>query len=629
MAFGRPFSISGMKLLTRSPSKSSQSSLIDYLQAPSKPTSGANNLGTSNAQGPPEPQPGDAPKSLSAKCTDCGRDSYHRNTIYSVRYREAFLPFKNSSKCTPCWNLKQRTGQDVSACVKDPKNRAKYKVTLEIYEADYREANPVDGPGGKISRHRNYTTDYTEIVHSDLRRFTQEKDYGVAWPLYILLNSPQKDRLSAHEIEKKKQSIFDSIDNKLVDCIILSSSVPIEPGCIKICVSAEKVTAVNTHGMNSEGAYSTRAVKERWGTMFSATTKLTAIATDVDGVFTISAASPTSSLKRLAERPEEDSASDASVEDDFVDYLSGLVPKAKGKAKSHKQKNLGVAKAKPSASGKRTRDDAEGNTSKKRIVSQKDYLMNRHSDFTKASLALSNARITLNKLQTRQAFFSTAPKDLTKVKDALVKASKPISNLADVDDSIILELDGGSTMLARELKRHISELLEASNHIIARLEDLTHISEACKCGPMKKGEPTLIPSAYEVRGAISLAACKGVQVPLPAVELFLSLDMQDHIDQGSIGSAIKIISGSDTSYLDSMEPTIAMIGQSERMASQELLTSRVIQYCIEKTADDSCFIFAVGVKEHDLFSTSPDMQACMDHFISLNVTAGVVSEEKI
>ena len=405
--------------------------------------------------------------------------------------------------------------------------------------------------------------------------------------------------------------------------------MPIEPGCIKICVSAEKVTAVNTHGMNSEGAYSTRAVKERWGTMSSATTKLTAIATDVDGVFTISAASPTSSLKRLAEHPEEDSASDASVEDDFVDYLSGLVPKAKGKAKSHKQNNLGVAKAKPSASGKRTRDDAEGNTSKKRTVSQKDYLMNRHSDFTKASLALSNARITLNKLQTRQAFFSTAPKDLTKVKDALVKASKPISNLADVDDSIILELDGGSTMLARELKRHISELLEASNHNIARLEDLTHISEACKCGPMKKGEPTLIPSAYEVRGAISLAACKGVQVHLPAVELVLSVDMQDHIDRGSIGSAIKIMSGSDTSYLDSMEPTIAMIGQSERMASQELLTSRVIQYCIEKTADDFCFIFAVGVKEHDLFSTSPDMQACMDHCISLNVTAGVVSEEKM
>ena len=168
--------------------------------------------------------------------------------------------------------------------------------------------------------------------------------------------------MSADEIEKKKQSIFDSIDNKCVDCIILSSSVPIEPGCIKICVSAEKVTAVNTHGMNSEGAYSTRAVKERWGIMSSATTKLTAIATDVDGVFTISAASPTSSLKRLAEHPEEDSASDASVEDDFVDYLSGLVPKAKGKAKLHKQTNLGVAKAKPSASGKRTRDDAEGNT---------------------------------------------------------------------------------------------------------------------------------------------------------------------------------------------------------------------------------------------------------------------------
>jgi hypothetical protein len=606
----------------KSESAKSRTSIIDYLDS-----STLGKAGTSPpSDEPPKPVPGMVPQFLHAKCGDCKRDAFHKNTLYCGRYTGSFLPFKNANKCMPCANLRQRTGQDVTEYVENPGNAKMYLQSLTMYEQDFREANPISGQRGRVAKNRNYMTEFIEIVSSDLRRFTQEKDYGVAWPIDILMKSNEKNRLTKEEIEKKKERIFDKIDQKWVECVVLSSSIPREPGCIKLSVAADQVAAMNTYGMNSESAYSTKAVKDRWQGVTSASTKMEVKATDTEGVYHLTATPPKVALKRLSQDPDGDVDSDASMEDE-LDYLSGIVAMPKGKDGKPKSK----PKTKPQASTglrvpKRPREEGQSAGSGKRQLLDLEFVRSRHADYTKASSLLSAARTTLNNLQTRNTFFATSAKDLMRARDALTKAMKPMSSIPDFGEDISLELEGGSMISAQELKKKIQELMNEVYPTVARLDDLESILTACQCGSAKKGDAGVAPSTHEVRGAISLAMCKGVQIPGPAVEIYLALDMEDHINQGNMDAVIKAItSGAE----DDGEPSLAMIGSLDRMVVQERLAARIVQFCMEHGPDNCHFHLASNLLDKKVFEGSPGMSECLGHFGKLDLKSIDATEDDL
>ena len=60
---------------------------------------------------------------------------------------------------------------------------------LARYEFDYREHNPVAGVSKRIAKGRYYAIDFDECMQSDIRRFIQEKDHDIVWPVDIFNSS--------------------------------------------------------------------------------------------------------------------------------------------------------------------------------------------------------------------------------------------------------------------------------------------------------------------------------------------------------------------------------------------------------------------------------------------------------